>query len=39
VDSEKRDGLRFALHVPNLADPGELVEMGVIAEESGWDGF
>jgi alkanesulfonate monooxygenase SsuD/methylene tetrahydromethanopterin reductase-like flavin-dependent oxidoreductase (luciferase family) len=31
--------LRFALHVPNLADPGELVEMGVIAEESGWDGF
>lgn len=31
--------MRFALHVPNFGDPGDLVEMGVVAEASGWDGF
>jgi alkanesulfonate monooxygenase SsuD/methylene tetrahydromethanopterin reductase-like flavin-dependent oxidoreductase (luciferase family) len=31
--------MRFALHVPNFADPGELVEMGVAADAAGWDGF
>jgi alkanesulfonate monooxygenase SsuD/methylene tetrahydromethanopterin reductase-like flavin-dependent oxidoreductase (luciferase family) len=31
--------MRFALHVPNFAEPGELVELGVEAEASGWDGM
>jgi len=31
--------MRYALHVPTLADPGELVEMGLAAEAAGWDGF
>jgi alkanesulfonate monooxygenase SsuD/methylene tetrahydromethanopterin reductase-like flavin-dependent oxidoreductase (luciferase family) len=31
--------MRYALHVPTFADPGELVEMGVAAEGAGWDGF
>jgi alkanesulfonate monooxygenase SsuD/methylene tetrahydromethanopterin reductase-like flavin-dependent oxidoreductase (luciferase family) len=31
--------MRFALHVPNFAEPGEMVEMGMVAEASGWDGF
>lgn len=31
--------MRHALHVPNFADPNELVELGVAADEAGWDGF
>jgi len=31
--------MRFAVHVPNFAEPGELVELGVTAEASGWDGM
>lgn len=31
--------MRYALHVPNFADPEELVELGVVAEKAGWDGF
>lgn len=31
--------MRFALHVPNFAQPGELVELGVAAEAAGWDGL
>ena len=30
--------MRHALHVPNFAAPGDLVELGVTAERSGWDG-
>ncbi|HEY8544985.1 MAG TPA: LLM class flavin-dependent oxidoreductase [Acidimicrobiales bacterium] len=30
--------MRFALHVPNFAEPDELVALGVEAEGSGWDG-
>lgn len=29
---------RLALSIPNMAEPAELVELGVRAEESGWDG-
>ena len=31
--------MRFGLHVPNFADPEELVELAVAAEEAGWDGY
>lgn len=30
--------MRLALHVPNLAEPAELVDLGVTAERAGWDG-
>jgi len=30
---------RLALSVPNMADPSTLVDLGVRAEASGWDGF
>lgn len=30
--------LRLALSIPNMADPGELVDLGVRAEAGGWDG-
>src|SRR3546814_20293870 len=29
---------RLALSIPNMAEPAELVELGVRAEASGWDG-
>jgi alkanesulfonate monooxygenase SsuD/methylene tetrahydromethanopterin reductase-like flavin-dependent oxidoreductase (luciferase family) len=29
---------RLALSIPNMADPGELVALGVRAEAAGWDG-
>ncbi len=31
--------VRYALHVPNLAEPAHLVDIGVRAEEAGWDGL
>lgn len=31
--------MRYALHVPNLAEPAELVEIGLAAETAGWDGI
>lgn len=31
--------MRFALHVPNFAEPAELVELGIVAEAAGWDGL
>ncbi|WP_165368055.1 LLM class flavin-dependent oxidoreductase [Phytoactinopolyspora endophytica] len=31
--------MRYGISVPNVGDPGALVEMAVAAEESGWDGF
>jgi alkanesulfonate monooxygenase SsuD/methylene tetrahydromethanopterin reductase-like flavin-dependent oxidoreductase (luciferase family) len=30
--------VRHAIHLPNFADPGELIAIGVVAEEAGWDG-
>lgn len=30
--------MRFALHVPNFAEPHELIDLGVAAEQAGWDG-
>jgi alkanesulfonate monooxygenase SsuD/methylene tetrahydromethanopterin reductase-like flavin-dependent oxidoreductase (luciferase family) len=30
--------MRFGLHVPNFAEPMELVDLGVTAEAAGWDG-
>jgi alkanesulfonate monooxygenase SsuD/methylene tetrahydromethanopterin reductase-like flavin-dependent oxidoreductase (luciferase family) len=30
--------LKLALSIPNMTDPDRLVELGVRAEESGWDG-
>lgn len=30
--------MRHGLHVPNFAAPADLVELGVAAERSGWDG-
>jgi alkanesulfonate monooxygenase SsuD/methylene tetrahydromethanopterin reductase-like flavin-dependent oxidoreductase (luciferase family) len=30
--------VRLGLSIPNMADPDRLVELGVAAEESGWDG-
>jgi alkanesulfonate monooxygenase SsuD/methylene tetrahydromethanopterin reductase-like flavin-dependent oxidoreductase (luciferase family) len=40
--SEQTSQLKQAVHVPNLGpygDPGLLVELAVLAEEAGWDGF
>lgn len=31
--------MRYAIHLPNFADPAELVQIGVDAEEAGWDGL
>lgn len=31
--------MRFALHVPNFAEPYELVEIGLTAERAGWNGL
>lgn len=31
--------MKFALHVPNFAEPGELVELATVAEGAGWDGL
>lgn len=31
--------MQFALHVPNFAAPDELVDLGVTAEQVGWDGL
>lgn len=37
--TEPRPGRpRLALSIPNMAEPAELVELGVQAEASGWDG-
>ena len=33
-----RPGLRYAVSIPNFAEPGDLVDLGVAAEASGWDG-
>ena len=30
--------MRYAIHLPNLADASELIAIGVQAEEAGWDG-
>ena len=30
--------MRYAVSIPNFAEPGELVDLGVAAETSGWDG-
>lgn len=30
--------MRFAVSIPNFAEPAELVDLGVVAEASGWDG-
>jgi alkanesulfonate monooxygenase SsuD/methylene tetrahydromethanopterin reductase-like flavin-dependent oxidoreductase (luciferase family) len=31
--------MRFGVNMPNAGDPTELVQLAVIAEEAGWDGF
>jgi hypothetical protein len=31
-------GLRYGVHLPSFADPGALVERGVLAEANGSDG-
>jgi alkanesulfonate monooxygenase SsuD/methylene tetrahydromethanopterin reductase-like flavin-dependent oxidoreductase (luciferase family) len=31
--------LRYAIHVPTFAEPDVLVELAVMAEGQGWDGF
>ncbi len=31
--------MRFGLNVPPSWDPGELVDLAILAEEAGWDGF
>ena len=31
--------MRFGMSVPNAGDPAQLVDLGVTAEEAGWDGF
>lgn len=30
--------MRYAVSIPNFAEPGELVDLGAAAEASGWDG-
>ena len=30
--------MRYAVSIPNFTEPGELVDLGVAAEASGWDG-
>ena len=30
--------MRYAVSIPNFAEPGDLVDLGVAAEASGWDG-
>lgn len=30
--------MRYAVSIPNFAEPGDLVDLGVTAEASGWDG-
>ena len=34
----RRPGVRFAVSIPNFAEPGDLVDLGVAAEAGGWDG-
>ncbi|HEY9379064.1 MAG TPA: LLM class flavin-dependent oxidoreductase, partial [Jiangellaceae bacterium] len=31
--------MRFGVSMPNAGDPTRLVELAVIAEDAGWDGF
>lgn len=31
--------MRYGISIPNLAEPGPLVEVAAAAEHAGWDGF
>jgi alkanesulfonate monooxygenase SsuD/methylene tetrahydromethanopterin reductase-like flavin-dependent oxidoreductase (luciferase family) len=35
----KQISMRFGVSMPNAGDPAQLVELAVIAEDAGWDGF
>jgi len=34
-----RDGMRYGVSVPNIGDAATLLELGLVAEGAGWDGF
>ena len=36
--ARREGGVRYAVSIPNFAEPGELVDLGAAAEASGWDG-